>query len=156
MKFDNSAQFKRYLTKLIKEEKEAFDSEFDDFDDFDDDMADDTDMMVSDLEKGSAGGYGAGYGSGRQMNQMQTEEVVEEAYIPASYFRKSMISESSRKNNKSANIIAKAFDAFKNGRISESRAIRAICNVTETLPSNTFVKKGEKSVSLRRFLRLNK
>lgn len=161
MKFQTSDQFKRYLTKLIKEEKEAMDSEsgfddFDDFDDFEDDMPADDEMMMSDLEKGSSGGYGAGYSNGDPDRPMAEEEVVEEAYIPASYFRKSMISESARKNNKSANIIAKAYTAFAEGRISESRAVRAICSVTETLPSNTFVKKGQKSVSLRRFLRASR
>lgn len=158
MKFQTSDQFKRYLTKLIKEEKEAMDSQagFDDFDDFEDDMPADDEMMMSDLEKGSSGGYGAGYSNGDPDRPMADEEVVEEAYIPASYFRKSMISESARKNNKSANIIAKAYTAFVDGRITESRAVRAICRVTETLPSNTFVKKGQKSVRLRRFLRASK
>lgn len=161
MKFQNANQFKRYLTRLIKEEKEAMDADevlsymdnapdMDDMEDMDDD-----EMMMSDLEKGSSGGYGAGYGY-REKEVEEEEEVVEEAYIPFSYFRKSMIAESARKNNKSANTIAKAFTAFESGMISESRAIRSICSVTKTLPSNTYVKKGDKSVSLRRFLRANR
>lgn len=148
MRFSSSRQFKRYITRLIKEEKEAMDNPFAEFEDMDD--LDEMEPM-SDVSDGSFGGYGSGYAD--DFDRATPETEMDEAVIPLKLLK------GARRLSESANVsvasrkVAAAYSRFKSGRINESEFYKSLRKITGIPTYRTYVSNGARRVSIRKFVR---
>lgn len=151
MRLTNSRQVKRYIARLIKEEKEAMENPFADFDDMDD--MDDMEPM-SNVSDGTRGGYQAGYDDSLERNMpMEVEGPVEEAVIPLKLLRGARRLSESREVSASSRKVAAAYNRFKRGYINESEFYKSLRKITGIPTYRTFVSNGNRRVSIRKFVR---
>jgi hypothetical protein len=151
MRLTNSRQVKRYIARLIKEEKEAMENPFADFDD----MEDMQDMEpMSNVSDGTRGGYQAGYDAEFEEDMpMEVEGPVEEAVIPLKLLRGARRLSESREVSTSSRKVAAAYNRFKRGQINESEFYRSLRKITGIPTYRTFVSNGNRRVSIRKFVR---
>ena len=179
MKFNNKETFRRYLTRLIKEEKDLMEDEFDSYlledgDDWDDmeDSAEEDFRQKSVMKKNDYAGYGGGSRMRADMEDLDIEDdyqgedlggdgwdeeddfsdarVREEAYIPRNVFTSS-INES--RVNKETVKVKKAFNMLKEGKINRKRFYNVVEKITGCQTRDTYVTTNSGNVSLRRFIR---
>lgn len=123
MKFNNKESFKRYLVKLIKEEKKIIEKSMEE------EEVREEETHEKEVEEGAA---------------------CEEAYIPKSIFT-NKINES--KANRSALKVKKAFNMLKEGQINRKRFYLVVERITGCETKNTYVTTDHGNISLRRFIR---